>query len=102
MVGVENRKSATNGVTVDISVALSPTDLKSVPSLLAEIASLGSSLDDGDNHARLALLQKAKALVTALETPRETMIKHNWAEVSVPVHPCSPSWFLHWSHERNM
>ncbi|KAB5581298.1 S-adenosyl-L-methionine-dependent methyltransferase [Coniochaeta sp. 2T2.1] len=66
--------------TVDVLLALKANDLKIVPSLAAEIASLGSSLDHKDYNGRQALLRKARALVTALETPRETMIKHNWAE----------------------
>ncbi|KAB5522978.1 O-methyltransferase [Coniochaeta sp. 2T2.1] len=66
--------------TVDVSLALKANDLKIVPSLAAEIASLGTSLDHKDYNGRQALLRKARALVTALETPRETMIKHNWAE----------------------
>jgi len=78
----EERDNATNGATVDMSVALTANDLKRVPSLSAEIASLGSSVQDGDYNARQVLLQKARSLVSALETPRETMIKHNWAEVS--------------------
>ena len=72
--------------TVDFSLALKANDLKIVSSLAAEIAFLGSSLDHGDYDGRQALLRKARALVTALETPRETMIKHNWAEVRVPTH----------------
>jgi hypothetical protein len=78
-----NASSTSNGTTVDISVALKANDLKIVPRLSSEIAAAGSSLDEGDYDARQALLRKARALVTALETPRETMIKHNWAEVSL-------------------
>jgi hypothetical protein len=87
----EESSSSSEGVAVDVSVALGPNDLKSVPSLSAEIASLGSSLGDGDNKARLTLLRHARALVTALETPRETMIKHNWAEVRFPLPQVSQS-----------
>lgn len=78
--------SIENQPIVDVSIALKANDLKSVPRLASEIASLGSSLDDGDYNTRQGLLRKARALVTALETPRETMIKHNWAEVSL--RPC--------------
>ncbi|OIW22623.1 S-adenosyl-L-methionine-dependent methyltransferase [Coniochaeta ligniaria NRRL 30616] len=80
MGSTEKGVDATNGLTVDISVALKANDPKSVPGLSVEIASAGSSLDDRDYNARQSLLRKARALVTALETPRETMIKHNWAE----------------------
>lgn len=85
MGSVEKGPDAANGTTVDISVALRANDLGSVPVLSAEIASAGCSLDDRDYDARQALLRKARALVTALETPRETMIKHNWAEVNFTI-----------------
>jgi hypothetical protein len=80
--GSIEEQAETNGTTVDVSIALKASDLKSVPSLTAEIQSLGSSLKEGDYNGRQALLRKARALVNALETPRETMIKHTWAEVS--------------------
>jgi hypothetical protein len=82
MGSIEKQTETNNDSTVDVSIALRANDLKNVPSLASEIASLGSTVVDGDYHARHALLRKARALVTALETPRETMIKHNWAEVS--------------------
>lgn len=80
--GSTEKQVETNGTPVDVSIALKASDLKSVPSLAAEIQSLGSSLRDSDYNGRQALLRKARALVNALETPRETMIKHTWAEVS--------------------
>ena len=67
---------------VDISVGLSPCDLESVPSLVDDIASLRERLSHNERGARLELLEKARGLVRALETPRETMIKHCWAQVS--------------------
>jgi hypothetical protein len=81
----------TNGVAngnrredVDISVALRPNDEKSVPGLVKDIYVAGNSLSADDNAGRLRLLEKARDLVRALETPRETMIKHLWAQVSMP------------------
>jgi hypothetical protein len=68
---------------VDISVALAPCDLENVPNLLNDIKSTGERFSHNDRGARLELLEKARGLVQALETPRETMIKHCWAQVSL-------------------
>ncbi|KAK1749993.1 hypothetical protein QBC47DRAFT_127715 [Echria macrotheca] len=68
---------------IDLSIASTPQDIAKVPGLLNDIASLGSSHDLSiDRGARLALLEKARSLVTALETPRETMLKHTGAETA--------------------
>lgn len=85
--GVDNGANGTNGTNgspkpvVELSVALAPNDFPAVPGLVKEITSLASSTSAGDDDARLALVEKARSLVRALETPRETMIKHNWAQV---------------------
>ncbi|KAL2755543.1 hypothetical protein ACRALDRAFT_1076879 [Sodiomyces alcalophilus JCM 7366] len=71
-----------NGHTVDVSVALRAADLKAAPGLAREIADLGSGPVE-DDETRLKLLKKARSLVQALETPRETMIKHLWAQPAV-------------------
>lgn|SRR5690554_6123961 len=75
-----------NGVVkqpvVDISVALSPNDINSVPDLVKSISVLSTADFDGNEQSRLDLVEKARLLVSALETPRETMIKHCWAQVS--------------------
>ncbi|KAI3554047.1 hypothetical protein CABS01_00577 [Colletotrichum abscissum] len=65
---------------VDISVALAACDLPSVNQHVKNIANLTSAVAGGDNTARLSMLQSARLLVHALETPRETMIKHCWAQ----------------------
>lgn len=75
---------ASNGDAVDISVALSPSDLGSVPSLLSEIHSLGTDHPHNNHNGRLQLLEKAKALVRALETPRETVVRHTRVEACQP------------------
>jgi len=79
--------------TVEVSIAPSPCDIGSVPGLLNDIASQGRTHDlAADRDARLGLLEKARSLVAALETPRETMLKHIGAEVrdtyptSTPLH----------------
>ncbi|KAI1852185.1 hypothetical protein JX265_013038 [Neoarthrinium moseri] len=64
----------------DISVALSPCDLESAPRHIQQIQKLGASLSPGDDTTRLQLLASARDLVRALETPRETMIKHCWSQ----------------------
>jgi hypothetical protein len=61
---------------LDISFALSPNDPEGVPALIQNIASLG---EDHETN-RLELLAEARALVRALETPQETMIKHLWGD----------------------
>lgn len=66
---------------VDISVALSACDLPSVNQHVKNIAGLTEVVASGNDTARLKMLANARSLVHALETPRETMIKHCWAQV---------------------
>lgn len=73
--------SAAPTPTVDISVALKPNAPEQVPGLIQEIAAAGQNLNFEDSASRLQLLEKARDLVRALEAPRETMIKHLWAQV---------------------
>lgn len=82
--------STSNGVyvvknnSVDL-IATSPCDDESVPCLLEEIASYGEVFfSNNDRRSRLQLLKAARSLFRALETPRETMTRLCWAEVS----PC--------------
>jgi hypothetical protein len=67
---------------VEVSIALRPNDPERVPGLIQDIAATGDALKPDDGASRLQLLEKARDLVRALETPRETMIKHCWAEPS--------------------
>ncbi|KAK8087567.1 catechol O-methyltransferase [Apiospora hydei] len=71
----------------DASIATSPNDLLSVPAILEQISAQGAylSMAPQDYGSRLQLLASARALVQALETPRETMIKHIWAQPAVQV-----------------
>ncbi|KAF2453061.1 S-adenosyl-L-methionine-dependent methyltransferase [Lineolata rhizophorae] len=70
-----------NGTIPDISLALNPSDVESVPGLLKDIASTGNSfVAQEDRASRLQLLAQARQLVRALETPRETMLKNCWGE----------------------
>jgi len=70
-------------VTTDLSIASAPCDIDGVPRLLNELASLGRSHDLlTDRDGRLSLLDKARSLVAALETPRETVIRQCGAETA--------------------
>lgn len=68
---------------LDISFILAPNDLESVPELVQKIDSLSAELFGGSHDKRAELLAQAQALVQALETPQETMLKHLWASVSL-------------------
>jgi hypothetical protein len=61
---------------------VSPNDAAAIPSTIESIQSLGKTFSNSENVGRQKLLAEARRLVRALETPRETMIKHNWAQVS--------------------
>jgi hypothetical protein len=66
---------------VDVSIASNPCDIDAVPGLLTDISNLGNNVLENDRKTRLELLQKARDLVCALETPRETMLKHCGGQV---------------------
>ncbi|KAK4099302.1 S-adenosyl-L-methionine-dependent methyltransferase [Parathielavia hyrcaniae] len=74
-----------NGEKAGLSVVLHPNDAPAVPGLLKQISSRGQAAlaPRADDAARLALLESARGLVAALEKPRETMIRHCWAENSL-------------------
>lgn len=74
--------NGSNGVIVDKAVAISPNNIDAVPGLVKQINAGLDVLSTGGDEARHALLVKARNLMQALETPRETMIKHCWAQVS--------------------
>lgn len=69
--------------TVDFSIAVRPNDIDAVPGIVKGIVEKTNALSPGDETARHALLIQARSLVQALETPRETMTKHTWAQVRV-------------------
>lgn len=68
---------------VDLSVAIGPNDAQAVPELVKSIVEGFGDLPSGGDRARHALILHARNLVQALETPRESMIKHTWAQVSL-------------------
>ncbi|EGO55973.1 hypothetical protein NEUTE1DRAFT_68062 [Neurospora tetrasperma FGSC 2508] len=67
---------------IDPSIINRPNDLSSVPSLLSAIFTQGIAAvtSPSDDATRLALLSSARALVLALESPRETMLRQCWAD----------------------
>lgn len=83
-----NGIKTTNGTSHNLSkipsvdVAVSANESENVVSMTQSIQSLGKSYSASEETTRLQLLSEARQLVRALETPRETMIKHNWAQVS--------------------
>ncbi|KAA8650303.1 uncharacterized protein ATNIH1004_002986 [Aspergillus tanneri] len=67
----------------DGCIALQLNDPNAVPTLLKQIEKNGSTfrLNDGAaSSVRLDLLNAARFLVYALETPREAMVRHCWSQ----------------------
>lgn len=79
--------TATNGTAaapvLDESIAVTANAAHEVPRLLEEIAQHGKALAQNDPLARLQLLESARNLVYALETPREAMIRYCWSQVGL-------------------
>lgn len=69
-------------MSVPVSTALSSSNPAIVPACAKDIARLGETFSSTDSATRQELLRRSRELVLALETPRETMIRHCWAEVS--------------------
>lgn len=70
----------------DLETVIAPCKSDAVPKLLAEVTAAGDAFSkaggDKATAERLALLKKTRELTHALETPREIMIQHLWADVS--------------------
>lgn len=84
--------SAQNGNKIDISngkvvdgekFAVTPNSPEQIADLLQQVASHGQSYLVENPQARLKLFEAARALTYAVETPREKIIRHCWAEVCV-------------------
>ncbi|KAL5343275.1 S-adenosyl-L-methionine-dependent methyltransferase [Aspergillus crustosus] len=74
--------AAANGKAANVEqLAVSPNLPFQVPALLDQIASSGKEFVE-DSQARLSLLEAARSLVYALETPREAIIRHCWSETT--------------------
>lgn len=81
--GTPDATNGTKSEEPDVSIALNAANIDAVPSLIKEINALSGDLDSDDPTARLKLMAKAKSLWQSLETPRETMLRHVWAEPSL-------------------
>lgn len=66
----------------DLSFILSPNDPENVAHIVQNINILSANLTSDSHDKRAELLVQAQALVQALETPQETMLRHLWAGVS--------------------
>lgn len=73
--------TAANAKVTLEDLAVSPNLPGQVPGLLDEIASSGGQYLAANTEARLNLLESARSLVYALETPREAIIRHCWSDV---------------------
>jgi len=80
--GLVKKPGHRTSIQPSVEVAISPNDADAVSSTIESIKTLGKTFAPADNFGRQKLLAEARRLVKALETPRETMIKHNWAQVS--------------------
>jgi hypothetical protein len=67
---------------VDLSLATRPSDIDAVTGLIQELSELQKGLKYGGENTRHDMLAKARTLVHSLQTPREIMIQHTWADVS--------------------
>lgn len=79
--GTANDHSKGTSPFVKDQIPISPNAPQEVPGLLSRIVSHGDAFLNADPDARLKLLEDARALVNALETPRESMIRYCWAQV---------------------
>lgn len=80
--GVSNCHSKDKSIFLNDQIPISPNAPQEVPRLLNEITSHGVFFLEDDQKARFKLLEDARSLVNALETPRESMIRYCWAQVS--------------------
>lgn len=68
---------------VDRTVAISANTPELVPGLVDEVAALGKVANLQDHKDRSTLLETARSLVYALETPREAMIRYCWSQATL-------------------
>ncbi|KAL4917428.1 O-methyltransferase [Aspergillus aurantiobrunneus] len=66
---------------VDISIAKSPCNIQEAPKILKHIEQGINDLAARDDEHRKEVLIRCRALVQALETPRETMVDHCWGQI---------------------
>lgn len=82
--GITNGASSgtTTQVEIDPQIAISPNAPDDIQRLLDEVASLGNAFTSGEPRSRSNILEAARSLVYAVETPREAMIRYCWCQVS--------------------
>ncbi|RAH68369.1 o-methyltransferase [Aspergillus aculeatinus CBS 121060] len=74
-------KKPTQEAFTNNHVAIAPNDPEEVPGLLKRIALHGEAyLIENDELERTKILNSARSLVYALETPREAVIRHCWSQ----------------------
>ncbi|RAK74626.1 o-methyltransferase [Aspergillus fijiensis CBS 313.89] len=77
-------KKPTQEAFTNNHVAIAPNDPEEVPGLLKRIALHGEVyLIENDELERTKILDSARSLVYALETPREAVIRHCWSQSSL-------------------
>lgn len=74
--------STTNGsVAIDPQVAISPSAPELLPGLLKDVERYSRDHAAGDVNARQKLVDAARSLTQAMETPQETMLRYSWTQV---------------------
>jgi hypothetical protein len=72
----------TNGANFDVEkLAVSPNQPTQIAALLGQLNVDGKEYLETNPQARLKMLETARSLVYALETPREAIVRHCWSEV---------------------
>lgn len=75
VIGLSNRPA------IHPQVATTPSAPEKLVHLQKEIESHSQAYRKGNADARLKLLETARSLVQAMETPQETMLRYCWAQV---------------------
>lgn len=65
----------------DLTAAARSSNIDGVSRLLEEVNRLHSNLERGGEVARHELVNKVRTLGQVLQTPRELMVQHTWADV---------------------
>ncbi|KAF6819265.1 hypothetical protein CPLU01_13068 [Colletotrichum plurivorum] len=65
---------------LDLSVATRASDPDAVSGLIQDINDLHAGFKDGEEEIRHELILKTRSLLHSLQTPRELMVQHTWAD----------------------
>ncbi|KAJ5614880.1 hypothetical protein N7528_008534 [Penicillium herquei] len=71
---------ASQGSIIDPIIAIKPSAPQKIPQLVKDIQWRFDTFANGSLDARLELLEAARSLVHALETPQETLIQQAWVQ----------------------